>query len=186
MTDDLLKAWSAWLPTARERKLRANAGPIVPVLETAFASPDLRAVPDEGSVAVRNGQGVRIRFEGSLVRRSDDVEVGIVHREFDTRFGEARHDEWRIAAELQGQGRARFALKSTIALYRQIGVNTVYVNASEVGRYVWASSGFDFLEPSMRDRVLESVRPMARNLGFELRDDTLPHAWSLAILGRMY
>lgn len=78
---------------------------------------------------------------------------------------------------------ARFVLESTIALYRQIGVNTVYVNASEVGRYVWASAGFDFLEPSMRDKVLESVRPMARNLGFELRDDTLPHAWSLAILG---
>jgi hypothetical protein len=125
---------------------------------------------------------VQVVFDGELVQRSDQRTVGFVNRVLDTHLGEARHIDWRLDRDLQGQGRARQALAATIQLYRRLGIHTIYVDCSEVGRYVWAAAGFDFLEPWMRVEVLDSVRPMARRLGYELDDDSLPNAWSLAML----
>jgi len=176
--------WTEWLGGQQARPLRPGAGPIVEQLGRAFGADDLVAVPDEGAAwAAHHAGGVQVHFEGWLNDAKAHEPVGVIERVVDTGTGVAAHREWRLDATHQAGKRGRQMLRRTVDLYRAMGVNTVYVDASEVGRYVWASAGFDFASEDTRAAVLDSVRPMARRLGHELDDATLPHAWSLAMLG---
>lgn len=182
MNSGLHKGWYTWLPSGEVGcLLRRGRGPIAKRLETAFAAGDLRATPGDGARAARDGAGVYVAFDGDL-RSIDDEIVGTVSRELNTTAGEALHREWRIGAHLTGEGRGRRALISTVSLYEDLGIETIYVEASEVGRYAWAAAGFDFLDPKGRAEVLDSIRPMALQLGHRLVDSDLLHSWSVVLL----
>lgn len=183
MASSLAELWRRWLPSTGEAvALHNGVGPIVKSVERTLAPPGLKLTVNGESQAARHGRGVFAIIEGNLIKEGQGRAVGFVRRVIDTHLGEARHDEFHLVPGLQGQGLARKALATTVELYGHLGIATAFVNASEVGRYVWAAAGFDFENAQARGEVLASVRPMAQLLGYELPEHEISHAWELARL----
>lgn len=179
----LARQWREWVGDRQQRPLTAGGGPIATALADALAPPDLVAVPEEGSHAVAlSDTGVGVIFDGQMLSRADGSVVGVLERRIDTEHRRAKHENFRLRDDWTGDGRGRLAFVSTIALYRRLGIEVVYTDAADVGRYAWAIAGFEYLNDEHRVDVLDSVRAMAAALGFELVDRTLIHPWHLAML----
>lgn len=70
---------------------------------------------------------------------------------------EVHHDYFFIRDDLQGTGVGADVLRAQMQEYRRLGVDTVSVDAADVGKYFWPSIGFD-AHPAAVDRAITAYK----------------------------
>jgi SPP1 gp7 family putative phage head morphogenesis protein len=88
-------------------------------------------------------------------------------RTFDVRSRVVTHDVFRV--NNQGAGTAKRVLRDQVALYRELGVKRIELDAVSLGSYAWAKYGFRPDEASWR-----AMRPQIRNRLSEVSDEVRP------------
>jgi hypothetical protein len=176
----LVRRWHDALEGREELALdRENISRFDPLIER-MSPPDLRAVPDIGCVMRDLGDGLLLEFEGSLVPAgaTDAAEpVGVIRRFVDTSEEAAQHLDFGLAQEWQGERRGARAVCRHALLYRELGVQDVYLEATDAGSYYWASCGFDFNSSEDRETVVEAAAELFERLGFDDELDWVEHSW---------
>lgn len=109
--------------------------------------------------------------------------VGRIERILDTSEAVADHESLLLDASVSGKQRGKQALISAVALYKRLGISEVRLHAADVGRYAWASAGFEFASDEDRAAVLDGVEEMADRLQFRVDRSQVRHPWHLAMLG---
>jgi hypothetical protein len=179
---DLKTQWLGQLP--EDQPLSPNEWPnlIAEALTRAMAPPDLGVEFGHESRLLRYG-GTEIGADIHLSFRAEDrptgAVVGMAGRSFATSSKLARHDQFDLTAPWRGRNRCARSFRRTSELYEQLGIRTIELEASDIGRYLWAACGFDFAAPWVRQEVLEAVVPFAGQLGFELDPQSIEHSWEL-------
>lgn len=93
-----------------------------------------------------NGRKNEVTFSGTVKHQGRDV--GTIERSF-IRHGdgtlEVHHDLFKIHDKtLQGQGLGETMLRQSIQSYEKLGVNGITVDTAWVGKYTWASFGYNW------------------------------------------
>lgn len=98
--------------------------------------------------------------------------------------GVAIHEMYFLPSALQGLGIGREMVRRAVHLYDRLGIRRVEAQCDDVGKYVWARCGFDFVDEHEHTYVYEGLNNLAGRLGFEAIP-RLDHSWDYAAtLGR--
>ena len=112
-------------------------------------------------------------------------EVGNTTRIFRREEGELRvkHDVLTLDKKHQGSGYAREALSKSIEAYKQLGVESVDLRAEQIGRYAWASFGWQWDEKTA-ERMAKKLEKFLDAKGFSTQGvkDIVKHPWQVADL----
>lgn len=129
-------------------------------------------LPDHArpSLAVDQGNHVEVRVNAGLVSEQT-VEAGTIERVIRT-GGVANHILFGLPKVFWAQGNARRMLEHAVRLYDQLGVQSVDLKAVGLGKYIWATGGFDFQDDASRQTVIQAMSKLAQEL--ELFDGPLP------------
>lgn len=94
-----------------------------------------------------------------------------------------KHDVLTIDKKHQGTGYAGEALKNSIAAYKQIGVQSVDLRAEQIGRYVWASFGWQWDEKTA-ERMAKKLEKFleAKGMASQGAKEIARHPWTVADL----
>jgi GNAT superfamily N-acetyltransferase len=137
-------------------------------VEAAFGFQDpqtgLRAVVRQARVEPDAFYRARRQMEVDLDFRSADGQlVGNAKRTFSEVEGdiEVRHDKMSVDAAYRRGGFSRRWLAEMEDRYRQMGVDQVTLQTTNVGGYAWAKSGFDFLDDSNARSLADQVTEYA-------------------------
>jgi hypothetical protein len=150
--------------------------------------PDLGVHVQPGSIATREGDAdVRVELTGLLqpdLFGPDNAlgkkQVGPIHRTLNTATRTARHHVLQVPAAWRGQHRGRRAIRSSVGLYRALGIERVSLVAVDIGRYVWGMCGFDFASDAGRAHVLRTVVDFAQDvLAIDLDIGELRYPWEI-------
>lgn len=128
-----------------------------------------------------NGQTLRVL--GSVID-SHGATVGSFHREYyRDEHGRlvARHEELKLAPEVQGNGFAREFNGHLESWYRRNGVDYISLRANiDVGGYAWARAGYDFSDQAGYEDVIGRLRDAVEDYETEADQAADPrHATSL-------
>jgi hypothetical protein len=179
MEGELSRRWREGLGADDHIALSSANVDSFPGLGTGLTLPGMRFVPDSASsfAAIRAG-GLALSLDGDLVSvaRPHRV-VGQLVRHLDLAQGVAEHERVELEPRLRGEHRSVQALHRSIALYRELGIEDIYLNATEGGSYLWARCGFDFAHPDAREEVVEAASELLELLGFDLDLDWIEHSW---------
>jgi hypothetical protein len=77
---------------------------------------------------------------------------------------------------------ARALTRTSVELYERLGLTHAAVYAQQVGRYVWATCGFDFYDDDERLATIEVAEQFASALGRPRDLSGIRHSWELAAL----
>jgi hypothetical protein len=124
---------------------------------------------------------VEVRVNAGLVAE-ETVEAGTIQRVIRT-GGETKHVLFGLPKRYWNRGNARRMLTHAVALYDQLGVETIELRAVGLGKYIWAVAGFDFKDDQTREAVNTAMQLFAREL--DLFDGELPtfqHPWEVLAL----
>lgn len=100
--------------------------------------------------------------------RADGARVGEAGLEFDTGARIAEVSNFHVAKQVQSKGLARAVIDSTAVLCERLDITQLVLTAKNIGRYAWASIGFDFETEEERDLVLSAAKEFASKLGVEV------------------
>ena len=112
----------------------------------------------------------------------ETVEAGTIRRVVKT-GGSTKHVLFGLPKRFWNRGNARRMLRHAVALYDQLEVQTVELEAMGLGKYIWAVAGFDFRDEETRELVNTAMQLFAAEL--ELFDGPLPefdHSWDVLAL----
>jgi hypothetical protein len=133
------------------------------------------------------GATVEIQYEGAIMR--EGREVGSIIRTFKKhptgRF-EVHHDYFKLdVAGEQGKGLGESMMRQAIQTYDKIGVHDVTVDAAWIGRYTWASFGYnwDAEEASNREFGLWNYlkdKGIERDRAARIAKQVAHRAWDVA------
>ncbi len=121
------------------------------------------------SVASEQFSGSKhLKFEGNILR--DGQRVGNVTRTFirhpDGRF-EVHHDYFKVDdPKLQGGGLGEAMLRQAIQSYEQLKVDEITVDTAWVGKYTWASFGYNW-NADTAERMKHSLRDYLAAYGID-------------------
>ena len=133
------------------------------------------------TIAVGQGASVEVRVNAGLLGE-ETVEAGTIRRTIRT-GGAAKHVLFGLPSRYWNRGNARRMLSHAVALYDQLGVDSIELEAFGLGKYIWAAAGFDFKDDQTREVVNTAIRLFARDL--DLFDGELPdfeHSWDVLAL----
>lgn len=164
-----------------------DGAPSIHELETAWSGPGVDAAVDQILTTSQGAQaGQQLKFHGTL-RAESGEEVGSLVRTFGVddegqRF--VKHDYFALKQGAQGSGVATAMMKQSIELYRKLGVKYVSVDAEYIGKYAWATKGYDWADASGAELASVAFQSFAKKHGLELTDaeaDLIAqHPWDLA------
>ena len=171
------------------------------------------AVGDDWKVDV---QVVKMTEDGGTwaveIRHPDDYRVVTMRRDLEFRQGDGidtsdewvvKHDRMDVSDDFQNRGIGQALTDAAEDVYRQLGVSAIELNAASIGRYAWASAGYDWANPHPRrvaprlDRAAEIIlnssaspaqqdQVMNEIAGLRQRvdDGDLPIPYEVAMIGR--
>ena len=127
------------------------------------------------------GSCVEVRVNAGLISTATN-EAGIIRRRI--RTGDSvEHVYFGLPKIYWNKGHAREMLKHAVALYDDLGVTSIELEAVGLGKYAWAAAGFDFRDDETRNQVNTALRLFAHELA--LFDADLPafrHPWEVLAL----
>jgi hypothetical protein len=128
-------------------------------------------------------------YTGKIVR--EGREIGDVVRTF-TRHDDGRlevhHDLFKVEDQAsQGKGLGEAMLRQSLRKYRELGVDEVTLDAAWVGRYTWASFGFDWdaeTGEGMRRDLADYLEEQGveRQRAEDVAERAARHSWDVASL----
>ncbi|MEJ7569145.1 MAG: hypothetical protein WKF41_12865 [Gaiellaceae bacterium] len=142
---------------------------------------------EEGSYLARVPNGFQLVVQASLLPEEsgyEDVEGGAISREVNTAAKTAEHVQLYIPPRWQGdrRSRARKLTQASVALYDALAIDYVIANTEGVGRYAWATCGFDFYDHHERRATIELAEQLAARLGRPRDLTAIHHSWEIAAL----
>jgi SPP1 gp7 family putative phage head morphogenesis protein len=119
--------------------------PTIESFERVWGSETHKIVINSASGYVQGKEGI-VQVAGKILH--EGKEVGNVTRTFKRHANgefEVHHDFFKIEGTGQlGKGTGEAMLRQSIKCYEQLGVNKITVDAAWVGRYTWASFGYNW------------------------------------------
>jgi len=95
-----------------------------------------------------------------------------------------QHNEFQLDESAQGKGVATSLFKNELALYRKMGLKEIGLRAIQVGKYTWATHGFDFDSKETLDSAKSAFASFVKNKhGVSLSAGDiagLKHSWDIA------
>jgi GNAT superfamily N-acetyltransferase len=142
-----------------------------PALRDAFTLPNtsLHVIRDPRCTAsIEDGCCVELIGTLSIDREGERQEVLQFHRVLRVEEGYAEHKWLKVAPEFRGFGISSAFLLQTFALYRDLDIAHVEVEATmETGKWHWGRVGFDFAYGYEREKVRKWATQVCDALGLE-------------------
>lgn len=157
----------------------------------AWTPVDFQLTPLSGSWARADEQGVELGLTAELTplvepdsdRDDDDPVSGVIQRYLHTGDAIARHENFTIPRGWNRRYRGRLVLRESAFVYEQLGIERVELSAVDVGRYVWAACGFDFISREELEMVVDAISEFAEELSLAQHHfENIEHAWEIAYM----
>lgn len=173
---DIARAWRGRLEANRTQDLRSCLDEL-PELRQAITPPPLDFTLLEGSHLTLTDTELAMIVHARLNTESG-VEVGTLSIDIDTAGG-ASIEDIHLDRRAQGFGLGRGLVKEILFLCAGLGFEFVDIRAFDVGRYAWATCGFDFVDDD-RELVIDAAADFADRLKRPFDPDAIEHVWDIA------
>lgn len=161
-------------------------------LRDAVAPPTFSVLVTEGVVARDRGSGhLEAAIEAHLVppgreppREEDEADshCGAIDLALDTKTRELRLSSLDLPAEAQTAGLGSIVMSQLAALGEDLGLESIHLQAGNVGRWAWMRCGFDFDDPVWLEATVTAGEKFALALGREVDLSAIEHAWDFVEL----
>lgn len=137
----------AWLDQLGDRQAASLTEDRFPSLLDSFMPEGFGMYVHKGSEIVRDGDSdVRVNLTAQLqpsvfepFERLGTTHTGPLQRSFSTRDRTAHHVVMRLPEGWTDQGRGRSVIVKSTSLYRNLGIESVSLQAVDTGIYAWAA-----------------------------------------------
>ncbi len=190
-TTALAKAWLERLPQEGWCDPRESVDRF-PELRDAVSPPTFSLIVREGVVAGdRDSDYLEAAIEAHLVppgveppegEDEADGRCGGIDLAFDMETRELRLSTLDMPPEAQTGGLGSLVLAQLADLGEALGLQSIHLEAGNVGRWAWMRCGFDFDDAVWRDNTMEVAEAFARALGRNVDLSGIEHAWDFVEL----
>jgi hypothetical protein len=109
-------------------------------------------------------------------------ECGNIELSLDTETRELRLSNLSLPTEAQTGGLGSLLIRELAVLAEALGLESMHLEAGNVGRWAWMRCGFDFDDPIWRERTVQAANDFAAALSRDVDLSAIEHAWDFVEL----
>ena len=182
----LAQAWVGRLPGEGWWDLTVSLDRF-PELRDAISPPNFSVAVRDGTVAAECPSYIEAFIDAYLVPAGvepphHESSCGDIDVALDTETRELRLSTLDIPPEAQTGGLGSLVIAQLADLGERLGLESIRLEAGNVGRWAWMRCGFDFDDPLSRETVIRVAADFAEALNRDVDLSRIEHAWDFVAL----